>query len=272
MHQSRVLLSVAVAAALGATVLTAGSGAAAEGHAPRQANKAGKPYTVTAKADRAELVLGQKVTIKGKVSPAAAGKTVLLQQKIDDNPWKDQKTATIKKSGRYQVSDKPTTMNARKYRVVKAASNKHRKGISKPIAVGVYQWHDVYDLQERASDSMYQARTVDINTVEFPKSLVGYVYDNDEDPTGFIDYNLERQCTTLKATYGMSDDADTGSSAKIDVVGDGTQLYTGTFALLESQARTIDIRGVFRLAFQFQSLTTEHPRPAVGSPRVLCSF
>jgi hypothetical protein len=273
MHQLRVLLSAAVAAALGATLLTSGSGAAAVGHAPRQAahKQAAKPYVVTAKADRTELVLGQKVTITGKVTPAAAGKTVVLQQKIGDKPWKDSGTATIKKSGKYQVSDKPTTMNARKYRVVKAASDKHRKGVSKSVAVGVYQWHDVYDLAIRANQAMYRVTTLDIDTVEFPKSLEGYVYD-DTDPTGFIDYNLERNCTTLKATYGMSDEADTGSSAKIDVVGDGTQLYTGTFSLLESQAKTIDIRGVFRLAFQFQSLTAEHARPAVGSPQVLCSF
>jgi hypothetical protein len=272
MRQSRVLLSAAVATALGATVLTSGSGAAAAGHAPRPAaHQAGKAYTVTAKADKTELVLGQRVNITGKVSPAAAGKTVLLQEKIGDKAWKDQRKGTIKKSGKYEVSDKPTSMNARKYRVVKAGTDTRRKGVSKAIAVSVFQWHDVYDLAVRANQNMYPAQTLDIDTVEFPKSLQGYGY-YQTDPTGFIDYNIERKCTTLKATYGMSDDADTGSSAKIDVVGDGTELYTGTFSLLQSEARTLDIRGVFRLAFQFQSLTAENAVPAVGSPEVLCSF
>jgi hypothetical protein len=269
MRQSRVLLSTAVAVALGATVLSSGA-VAADGNA-RHAAK-GKPYEVTITTNKSELVLGGKVKITGKVSPAAKGKNVILQQKIGDKAWKDQGTDALNKNGRYEFTDKPTTMNARKYRVVKPATPQHKKGVSKAVAVTVLQWHDLYDLEVRQNEQMYVTRSLDINTVEYPKSLYGWIYDGSTDQDGFIDYNIERQCTTLKATYGMSDDADTGSSVKIDVVGDGSQLYTGTFSLLQSQAKTLDIRGVFRLAFEFTSLTPEHPVPAVGSTTVLCSF
>ena len=272
MRQSPVLLSAVVAVALGATVLSVGSSSAAEGRSAGDAQRrAAKPYTVTAKVNKTELVLGQKVTITGKVSPVAKGKKVLLQQKIGDKGWKDQQTARVNKRGKYRVTDEPTTLNPRKYRVVKAASKRHRRGVSKPVAVGVYQWHDVYDLSVRRNVAMYKTKTLSIDTVEFPNSIYGYLY-NSEDTTGFMDFNLERQCITLRSTFGMSDDADTGSSAKIDVVGDGTSLYSNTFSLLQSQARTIDIHGVFRLAFQFESLAAPSPRPAIASPRVLCSF
>ncbi len=267
MRKSRVLLSAATVVALGTTVLTSGSGVAAEGHA----RQAGKAYTVTAKANRTELVLGQRVKITGKVEPAAPGRTVVLQQKIGDKPWKDQTTATINRRGTYTVVDKPTTLNPRKYRVVKAASKKHRRGVSESLAVSVYQWHKVYDLEVRDSQYMYKTKSLTIDTVEYPTSLYGGYYPAD-DPTGFMDFNLERRCIRLTSTFGMSDDADTGSSVKLDVVGDGTNLYSGTFSLLESQAKTIDLHGVFRLGFEYEALTDAAAVPAVGSPEVLCSF
>lgn len=267
MHKSRVLLSAATVVALGTTVLTSGSVVAAEGGA----RQSGNPYTVTAKANRTELVLGQRVKISGKVEPAAPGKKVVLQQRIGDKPWKDQGTATLNRRSRFEVVDKPTTLNPRKYRVVKPASRKHARGVSKSIAVSVHQWHDLYDLEVRDSQYMYKTKSLTIDTVEYPSSIYGRYYPAN-DPTGFMDFNLERQCIRLTSTFGMSDDADTGSSVKIDVVGDGANLYSGTFSLLESQARTIDLHGVFRLGFEYEALTDAAAVPAVGSPRVLCSF
>lgn len=273
MRTTHRLLSAAATVALTAGVLTTTTltSADAASHAPAATAHRATPFDVTIKASTSELVKGKKVTFKGKVSPKAAGQTVVLQQKFAGKPWKATGSGTLTKRGRYEIADKPTTMNARKYRVVKPASGSHAKGISPNVAVGVFQWHNVYDLQARASRSMYRTERLSIDTVEFTKSLEGGYYAA-EDPTGFIDYNLERHCITLKATYGMADDADQGSSVKIDVVGDGTELYTGTFALLQSETKTLDLHGVFRLAFDYTALTDAAASPAVGSPEVLCSF
>ncbi|MBB6626846.1 NPCBM/NEW2 domain-containing protein [Nocardioides sp. KIGAM211] len=267
MRTTHRLLSAAATVALTAGVLTTTAVTTATAAPAHRATA----YDVTIKPSTTELVSGKKITFKGQVSPKAAGQTVVLQQKIGDQGWKPTGTATLNKKGRYEVSDKPSTMLERKYRVVKAASGQHRKGVSKAVAVTIYKWHKLFDLSVRDQSFMYKQRTLSIATVEFPKSFEGGYY-SAQDPTGFIDFNLARECITLKATYGMSDDADTDASAKIDVVGDGTELYTGTFALLESQKKTTDIHGVFRLAFQYTALGDAQARPAVGSPEVLCSF
>jgi hypothetical protein len=269
MRTSRRLLSAAATVALTAGVLATTSATATATATP--AHRA-TPFEVTAKASTTELVRGKKVTIHGKVSPKAKGEKDVLEQKIGKTAWKRTGSATLNKRGHYEVSDKPSSMNPRKYRVVKAASAKHKKGVSKSVAVTVFKWHDVYDLQARSIDSFYRApRWMTINGVKFPHSLWGHNYGSAE-PTGSIDYNIERQCITLKSTYGMADRADTGSSVKIDVLGDGSELFTGTFALFESQAKTLDLHGVFRLAFQYTPLTEAKAFPTIASPKVLCSF
>lgn len=271
MRTAQILLTAATSVALAAATLSAPLTTATASAAEAPALRGHHPFKVSIKTSTTELVRGHKVTLSGKVSRGAVGKKVRLQQKIDDHKWKSTGSATVNKKRRYHVSDKPKSMNARKYRVIMPATKKHRKGVSKSVDVGVYQWHDLYNIQARKTDSFYRTRTLSIDTVKFPKSYQGRYY-NAEKPTGLVDFNLERNCIELKSTYGMSDDADVDSSVKIDVLGDGAELYTGTFALLESQAITLDLHGVFRLGFEYTALTDATAAPALGSPRVLCSF
>lgn len=266
MRTIRLALSGLVAAALAVSMTSPATGAHAQSASARQAT----PFEVTARASTSELVLGRKLTITGRVSPKSAGKTVDLQKKIGDKPWKVEDTTTLSRRGKYSFTDEPTTIQARKYRVVKAASKRHDRGVSNVLPVTMYRWHYVVDLDSRDSQAMF-TKTLTIDTVEFTKSLYGSAWEAGGEFTGFRDYNLARECIRLKSTYGMSDDADTDSSARLDVVADGTNLYSATFALLESDRRTLDLHGVFRLSFEFESLTEHHAEPAVASARVLCA-
>lgn len=270
MRTSTVLLAAATTVALTATALTTAGAADAQ---RTTAHRAGKAYAVTAKASTDELVLGKKVTIKGKVSPAAPGQKVLLQKKVGSKPWHDEAQTKLNGHSKYTFSDRPSTANRRIYRVVIAAHGKHARGISPKRAVTVYAWHDLHSLAIRASDRIYKSNHVSIDTVDFPRSLLGYSNVDSDIQAGFVDFNLTRQCIELKSTFGMDDSADTDSSVQLDVVADGATIYSRSFALLESEAKTLSIRNVFRLAFQFTNLNTAvDSRPAVASPRVLCSF
>lgn len=234
------------------------------------------PFEVTLKASTAELVLGERVTLKGKVLPKAPGKKVILEKRLEGRKWVKERTTELTKRSRFTFKDKPTTVGMREYRVVKPASAKHAKGVSPAVAVTLYRWHNLTALAPR--EVMYVGvDTALIDTVEYPKSLVAqWYYPDSYDPATsewFRDYNLQRDCSTLVATYGMDDRADVGSSIQVEVRNDGVSAYTATFGFLESEKKKIDLHGVFRLGFHFSS-TFEGGSPAgvVGSPRILCAF
>jgi hypothetical protein len=272
----KIVLSTVVATAVAAGVATVPSAAAAE---QRAAHQAKKKFAVTIKASTTELVLGQKVTLKGKVTPVgkAAGQVATLQQRtVGSKKWKAQDTDKINKKGKYQLSDKPTSVQAREYRVVVPAAGKIGKGHSKKVLVTVYRWQDLASVKPRDSSYFRSNTDAEIDTVSYSRSLVSYTFGH----TGFIDYNLARQCIELKARYGLGDDSDENATALIDVSADGASLYSHTFALTESASKTLSLRGVFRLKFAFtasnpDSSSSEYPSGAqavVASPKVLCSF
>lgn len=270
------VLSTVVVSAVAAGLAAVPSAAAAEQRATHQAKK---KFAVTIKASTTELVLGDKITFKGKVTPAgkANGLVATLQKRIvGTKKWKPQDTDTINKRGKYHLSDKPTSVQARQYRVVVPAVGKLGKGHSKKVLVTVYRWQDLASVKLR--DSSYFRANIDaeIDTVSYSRSLVGQTYGH----TGFIDYNLARQCIELKARYGLGDDSDENATALIDVTTDGASRYSRTFALTESTAKTLSLRGAFRLRFAFTTTNPDAPDPdyqngaqaVIASPRVLCSF
>ncbi len=264
MRSSRLVLSTALVLA-GLGLAPAGSSSAA---APA-ARKA--PFEVTIRASTTELVLGDSMTIKGTVSPAAAGKPVTLQKKLEgQDSWVDEEVVQLNRRGKYVFELKPSSSQARKFRVIKPANKKRSKGVSNAVSIDIFQWFDLTQLAYRSSDYVYST-TVKIDGEEYPNSL--YSTHNPAPLTATRDYNLERACLTMKATPGMSDDADTEASAKVDLTFDDTTAYSKTFSLTEHENVTLDLRDVFRLEVMFTTLDTSyHAVPALGSPRVLCSF
>lgn len=276
MMRTKIALSMLVATTVAAGMAAVPSTASAQQRATKPAKA---KFGVSIKANRAELVLGEKVVLRGRVTPArrAAGQLATLQQRIvGSKKWKPQGTDKIDKKGRYRLTDEPSSVQARQYRVVVPAVGRVGKGHSKKVLVTVYRWQDLASVQVRNSAYFLTDTGAEIDTVPYARSLVGATYGH----TGFVDYNLARQCIQLKARYGLGDDSDENASALIEVSGDGTTLYSKSFALTESASKALSLRGVFRLKFSFvasnpDDTDTEFPDGAqavVARPKVLCSF
>ena len=261
MRTPRLIMSAVIAAATASMAVPVAADAASSA-------RRGDPYEVTLKASTTELVTGDSVTLKGKVDPGSQGATVVLQQKAGDNPWKDVATDTLNRKGKFSFTDTPKSMAERDYRVVKPASKKHSRGVSEPVTVTIYQWHALYDLAARSVQYVSYYSSVSMDGTDHAKSFVAY-FTADRD-TASIDWNLERNCIKLKATLGMSDDANDDAAARIDVVADSTVVHTENVAFPSAAPVTLDLHDVFRVGFDFTGLTTD-ARPAVGSPQVLCS-
>ena len=110
--------------------------------------------------------------------------------------------------------------------------------------------------------NLYESGKTTINGVPYESSITG--------GTGHIDYNLNRDCKTLDAVYGLADSSQSGGSTTLTLTADGTQKHTGAYALTQAQRVVTDISGVFRVSFSATALGGGVP--AVGTPKVLCSF
>lgn len=271
------VLSTMTAATVAAGLVAVAAPAAAAEH--RATHQGKKKFAVTLKASTTEPVLGDKVTFKGKVTPVrkAAGQVATLQQRVvGTKKWKPQGTDKINKRGKYRLADKPTSVQARQYRVVVPAVGRIGKGHSPKVLVTVYRWQDLATVNERQSAYFQANEDAEIDTVSYGRSLVGATYGH----AGFIDYNLARRCIELKARYGLGDDSDENATALIDVTADGTSRYSHTFALTESASKALSLRGVFRLRFAFTTSNPDATNPeyqdgaqaVIAGPKVLCSF
>ncbi|MDP3891215.1 hypothetical protein [Nocardioides sp.] len=269
--------AVVTTTALLAAALTAVSGpATADDAGDARAAQAVKRFTVTIASNTTELVSGKKLVIKGKVTPKrkAKRKVVVLQKRMaPGKPWKVEAKKKTNRKGGYKFTDKPGSMKPREYRVVKPASGKLKKGTSPRISVTIYRWQDLTKLKVRQAMSTWRVPKTSINAVEYGPALNGNRYA----ASGFIDYNLERQCLRVKARFGQSDDADATAVASIDVIADGVSLFTGDFALTQSVPRTLPLNKAFRLGFHWTSTNPEDPEdkgsvPTIAAPQVLCSF
>jgi hypothetical protein len=227
-------------------------------------------YTVTAKINKT-VAIGKETTLKvtGRVTPKAAGQTVVLQQRVGNKKtWKATGTSKIKATGTYVLKDDPSTPGKREYRVVKPASNGFAKGISKPLAVEVYSWQKLANRQPVATN--FNAPVgVNIGTEYFPSSLATAT----PGTASSLEYTLGRKCTELRATYALTDESVTDSIGTIKVSGDGAVLVDHALAVgTIVPDETVDLTGVFRL--KIDATTTPAPKAAtvaVGTPEVLCT-
>jgi hypothetical protein len=84
-----------------------------------------------------------------------------------------------------------------------------------------------------------------------------------------ISYNLNRDCKELDAVYGISDSSASTGSATITLTADNVVKHTAPYALTQAQRVVTDVTGVFRISIAASPIGGI---PAVGSPKVLCSF
>jgi hypothetical protein len=252
------------ATALALSVAGTAALAPAASAAPTPAPKPGV-FTVTASVDETAPLVGDKVTIKGKVRPAVPGAQVNLQVKYDGRKgWKTIGHDRLNGAGKFRFTDKVGSVRERRYRVVKPAGGHRAAGQAKTDKVTVFGWRDLTSLAPATTPSMYEMDAV-INGVAYPRSLRGTTA-----ASSSVDYNLNRDCTAFRGTAGLDDSSPSTGSAVVSVTADGVQKYSGTFALAQSAPVSLDTAGVFRLTVS--AAATNGGLGAVGTPQVLCSF
>ena len=113
--------------------------------------EASKPakFKVKAEVSSAKIISGQTVFVTGKVKPTAIGRKVILQKryKKHDGRWKFVQTRRVDASGRFELTDRPTTARKRFYRVVKPAGDGQRRGVSDEMKVKVKPWDGRVDVR-----------------------------------------------------------------------------------------------------------------------------
>ncbi len=228
------------------------------------------PYQVTLTAS-AKLVTAHedKVVLSGTITPKPPeDSTVVVQAKYEDKKtWRKVGVALVKPNGKYRFVDKPSTHLDRVYRVVKKTDERGLADMSRERAVKVIAWSWLNQLNTSAGEGVSSISSLPINGDTYHHVL----YVNRFLDSGFVEYTLGRKCTTFETTFGLSDRTETGGQAAIGVRNDGVSAYLRTFNLGESDPRTFDVTGVYRMRIDFaQVTTTPDTEPAAGDARVLC--
>jgi hypothetical protein len=260
------------------TVLALGAALTAGLVAPATATATGPTerkaaFKVTLKASTTKAVAGKRLIIAGKVKPAVKGGPVILQKKLTGRKWVVEARLKTSKKGTFTYTDKPQQLGVRQYRAVVPKAGKVRAGVSKPVKVTVYAWRSL---------SSINARTAVGTQVLFDTKIAGKSYSPSYGPEGGAvqgnaDWNLDPTCTTLRVRFGNGDDSDEGAIANLVLTGDGTTLFSGSFGLTASTAKTFDIRSVFRLAYSWTStvpgsdVPTAGAQPLLAQPELLCA-
>lgn len=251
----------------------AATGAMALGLAmlPLTAAHAGSTWLVGIKASKVQVVAGKKVVFTGKVRPhgAAAGDKVVLQEKFrPGKPWADQKKVRVQQDGSYRVSDTPSSNFTHAYRVVMPATSKHSKGISPTVKVKVYGWTHLVDLISVNGQGM-DTGTVNINGKAYKNSVFSRY-----SGTTHVEYNVNHDCTKLQAVFGISDLSSTGGQAEVNVLADGTPIYSHTFDVGQHETKTVSLAdNPLKLRLESTSTSTGGPfgLGAFGNASALCT-
>jgi hypothetical protein len=269
----RTLVAAVVAsAAAGLALSVPGAAEAARHHDRAEPHKT--PWHVTIRTDKTTLTLGQKVHVTGKVSRSAAGRLVRLYERASaDRPWRYQRNALVHRDGHYATYDKPTVNSARQYRVVMPANKHHKRGVSPHVSVEVFRWTSLTSYPAVNVSYLDVVPSVSMNGVTYPSSLEARISHHPDTPASqAIEFNLSRQCTRFRGTFGLADDSETGGRASVTAIADGTSWFGQTFGLGESVPdKETFATAPLKLRFETTSVVSgADGLGAVGSPEVYC--
>jgi hypothetical protein len=259
---------------LGGLTVAAALGTAAVVVPAAQAEAARTPWHVSLHADSTTGRVGSKVHLTGKVSRAAAGKLVVLQEKAaPDRPWRNQRNAVVHRDGSYRTYDIPTANKVRRYRVVMPATHHRTRGVSPSVRVVVYQWQDLTSLDGINENGIQELPSVAIGGTSYPASLRAVTL---VDPAGAtsIEYNLDGKCLRFRGRFGLADASQAGGSASVSAEADGTPWFSGTFGLGESTPNAVTWATPplkIHIGMTPLSYPDAEAYGAVATPEVLCT-
>jgi NPCBM/NEW2 domain len=209
------------------------------------------------------------VRLSGTVSPKPPKDSKVVVQVMYEgkNVWRKAGSATVKKNGKYLFVEKPESHLDRVYRVVKPTDDTATKDTSRERSLHVIGWTWLTKLVPSATSGILKADNMPINGESYDHTLYGASYQ----VVTFSEFTLGRKCTSMEATFGLSDRTETGGQATVFVNADGVLVYGRAFALGESELRKVDVTGVYRLRMDFrQTANTPPTEPSAGAARVLC--
>lgn len=274
---TRVLLLPTVLAAVAAgSSLTTTAALAAPAADTAVAHRAPAPaWNATLAISRTVIDSGQRVVLSGKVTPAVKGAAVTVQKRLAGKKWVNETKVKTSATGAYRYADMPRTAGKRSYRVVVQPTRTRSKGTSRTVALTIFRWLDLTKVASRSSSGTRSLTSIAINGVAYDRGFAGYPYYN----TGFVDWNFAKRCTSLTARFGNGDRSDDTATAGVELVVDGTPVYTESFGLTQSSAKVFNISTAFRVAFKWTSSNVgETPADQAGAeavmvvPQVRCSF
>jgi hypothetical protein len=226
-------------------------------------------FKVTASINRTEVVAEEdSVRITGRVRPRAVGQKVVLQQRKDGTArWVRTGTARAKPSGRFVLTDDPSTAGTRFYRVLKPAADGVRTGTSRELRLDVWGWELLTWRSVGANSGVNIGWSTSFGSVAYDASLV----QRTAGTAGYVEYTLGKKCRSLRAAYALTDDSTTGASGWTTLSVDGTPVVTHALTTGSLAAnQVVDVTNVFRIRFDLSSTALPAGRAAVGMPEVLC--
>jgi hypothetical protein len=230
---------------------------------------AGVGWQVTVRASSTQLKVGDKLVFTGRVGPsrASTGLQVKLQEKFKPGkPWKAQGAATVDSQGHYRLVDKPTVNTEHKYRVVMPATSHHARGLSSTVGVKVYGWGKLTSHPSVNRNGMYPVPSLDLNGTSYPKSVGA-----DWTGSASVEFNLDHKCTALRGTFGVDDNSETGAQSTVTAESDGTQIYTKTLSLGQTDFKRLALASPLKLRLTAESMVAGvNGYGGVGTPEILC--
>lgn len=258
-----------IAAPLVATTATTATTANASTATDSFERAAAPSFSVTAKLNKTTAIANEDVVkITGSVSPKAAGEKVLLQQRLDGkSAWKPTGTAKVKATGKFVLKDDPSVAGTRHYRVLKPASGKVAKGVSKELELVVYGWEKL-GYRESGPAANVEVVGATISTDYYGASITSVT----PGTPATIEYTLGKKCLKLRSTYALTDSTATGGTGSVALKVDGTVAFASQLVLSQVIAdQETDVSNAFRISYEFTSSAAPDAKVAAAGPEVLCT-
>ena len=222
---------------------------------------------VEATPSTASVEMGQRITIRGVITPGAASAPIVVQSRVG-RTWRKIKTGVTEANGVFSLTVLPTSPGVYRWRV-SAMRKGAIIGSSAPFTVTALRWYYLSEFPEVASTAVERG-TVRMNGVTYVKSLIADRFSWSASPAS-SEYDLRRACTTLRTIAGMPDDADSRTRAYLNILADGATLFSQDFGL--GQAADVDVSISEHLRLRMEWVRSDNRAyGAFGNARILCSF
>jgi hypothetical protein len=223
---------------------------------------------VTLSVSKSTVLVGTHERFSGH---AGANQTIELQREAGRS-WRSVATHRSSANGSFSFSYVPAGAGHVTFRVSSA------RGASSDITVAVMAWHYLSDLQTVAQAGYICLGTeaIEINGVNYLHSI-SFCSESKIGDNYWVEYNLSRKCSTMRATFGVRDDSDAATPVDLSILGDGNQVYSIEAVLGSSTTASVNVAGHLRLRVA-AAVASNDPSthngvtPAFGDAEILCSF